>query len=80
MLTERSVEEGLSSGRVLSGGADAVAPVDADAAVAEALLAFEDGFFKVFVGDDELTSLGDTVELTSDVEVLFLRLVPLAGG
>jgi hypothetical protein len=80
VLTERSLEQGLESGRVLSGGQDPVGPVDVDAAVAEALLAFEDGFFKVFVGDDEVESLSQEVRLTGDVEVLFLRLVPLAGG
>ncbi len=42
-----------------------------------ALLAFDDGMFKVFVGDREIQGL---VEVTDGAAVLFLRLVPLAGG
>jgi hypothetical protein len=46
-------------------------------AVETALLAFDDGIFKVFVGDREVDG---PVELPDGAAVLFLRLVPLAGG
>jgi hypothetical protein len=52
-------------------------PVDVTAAVETALLAFDDGIFKVFVGDREVEG---PVELPDGSAVLFLRLVPLAGG
>ena len=80
VLTDRSLADGLAEGRVLPGGAEPSGPVDAEAAVVEALLAFEDGFFKVFVGEAELERLDETITLAAAAEVLFLRLVPLAGG
>jgi hypothetical protein len=53
--------------------------VEVITAVRTALLAFEDGIFRVFVGDDELTGDGD-IEVADGAALLFLRLVPLAGG
>jgi hypothetical protein len=84
VLTEKSLLEDLARGAVRAGGPreDGLgepSPVEARTAVETALLAFEDGIFKVFVGDDELT--GDAgVEVADGAALLFLRLVPLAGG
>ena len=49
-------------------------------AVAAALLAFDDGLFKVFVGERELTGDGAALPVTDGAALLFLRLVALAGG
>jgi hypothetical protein len=49
-------------------------------AVAAALLAFGDGLFKVFVGDRELTDDAAAIPVADGAALLFLRLVPLAGG
>jgi hypothetical protein len=49
-------------------------------AVDAALLAFGDGLFKVFVGERELTDDGPALPVTDGAALLFLRLVPLAGG
>jgi hypothetical protein len=49
-------------------------------AVDAALLAFCDGLFKVFVGERELTDDGPALPVTDGAALLFLRLVPLAGG
>ncbi len=49
-------------------------------AVDAALLAFGDGLFKVFVGERELTDDGAALPVTDGAALLFLRLVPLAGG
>jgi hypothetical protein len=80
VLTPESLARELMTGRVLAGGADAVAPVNVDEAVESALLAYADGLFKVFVDDVEAVSLDDVVNLQGTPTVLFLRLVPLAGG
>jgi hypothetical protein len=55
-------------------------PVDTGAAVDAALLAFADGLFKVFVADRELADDDAPVALTDGAQLLFLRLMPLAGG
>jgi hypothetical protein len=58
----------------------AATPVDAGAAVDAALLAFADGLFKVFVADRELAADDTPVALADGAQLLFLRLMPLAGG
>ena len=55
-------------------------PIDTGAAVDAALLAFADGLFKVFVADRELADDDAPVALTDGAQLLFLRLMPLAGG
>jgi hypothetical protein len=63
-----------------SAAVDAASAVDAAAAVDAALLAFGDGFFKVFVGDIELADGDSPLSVADGTSLLFLRLVPLAGG
>jgi hypothetical protein len=55
-------------------------PIDTGAAVDAALLAFADGLFKVFVADRELADDDAPVALADGAQLLFLRLMPLAGG
>lgn len=84
VLTRKSLADGLARGAVRPGGrqeeAGEPAPVDVAAAVDAALLAFGDGFFKVFVGDSELADDDSPVSVPDGTALLFLRLVPLAGG
>jgi hypothetical protein len=80
LLTETELRADLDRGRVRTGGVEALPAVDVEAAVAEARLAFQDGLFKVFVDEHEIEELTSPVPLGSDSTVLFLRLVPLAGG
>ena len=85
VLTEKALLDDLAAGAVRLGGprdeAEPQAPaVDLVGAIEAALLAFEDGIFKVFVGDDELTSDDEQVTIADGTALLFLRLVPLAGG
>ena len=55
------------------------APADISKAVDDAILAFEDGLYRVFIGEDELTELDGSIELNEDSSVTFIRLVMLAG-
>lgn len=90
VLTREGLARELATGAVRTGGPqdpgldDTVAgdpvPVDVTAAVDAALLAFADGLFKVFVADRELADDGVPVVLTDGAQLLFLRLMPLAGG
>lgn len=78
VLTDRALRTDLDQGTVrMSDGRMGAGPVDVTSAVETALLAFDDGIFKVFVGDREVDG---PVELPDGAAVLFLRLVPLAGG
>lgn len=79
VLTEKTLAEDLGRGAVRMGDAAGAGPVDLAAAVEAALLAFDDGIFKVFVGDCEVEDAAP-IHLADGASVLFLRLVPLAGG
>lgn len=80
VLTPDGLRDDLEQGAVRLGGPEFGKP-DVNLAVAtdNALLAFGDGIFKVFVDSDEVAP-GDKVRLEDGASVLFLRLVPLAGG
>jgi hypothetical protein len=88
VLTKKSLDADLVRGAVRTGGPrdDAGAPtgepsqVNLADAVDAALLAFGDGLFKIFVGERELTDDGAALPVTDGAALLFLRLVPLAGG
>ena len=88
VLTKKSLDADLARGAVRTGGpADSVELAGGEPgqvrladAVDGALLAFGDGLFKVFVGDCELTDDGAALPVADGAALLFLRLVPLAGG
>lgn len=79
VLTEKSLLDDLDRGAVRMGDVASARPADLAAAAEAALLAFDDGIFKVFVGDREVEGSA-LIDLTDGAAVLFLRLVPLAGG
>jgi hypothetical protein len=80
VLSPGEITAGVEQGRVVSGGSDLDQSVDAADAVAAAVEAFADGFYFVFLDDDQITSLDTVVEVKPDSSLLFVRLVPLAGG
>lgn len=80
ILTENKIDEGLRKGRVDSGGRELHQQVDAQAAVANALQAFEDGIYLVVLDGEEQRDLDREVHLNVDSHLVFLRLVMLAGG
>lgn len=80
ILTEREIEEGLSKGRVDSGGRDLEQPVDPEDAVGTALQAFEDGIYLVILDGEEQRELDREIHLQPDSHLVFLRLTLLAGA
>ncbi len=80
ILTDKEIAAGLEKGRVDPGGRDLGQVVDADAAVATALQAFEDGLYLVFLDEVEQRELDRQVYVRPDSRLVFVRLVLLAGG
>ena len=52
---------------------------DPECAVTTAIQAFEDGLYRVFAGNTELTSLDAPLELAPDETITLIRLTMLAG-
>lgn len=80
VLTEESLAEGVAAGVVRSGGAESGVAVDAEAAVSTALLAHQDGLYRVLIDDEPVDDLDAVVDVGPGTRLLFLRLVALAGG
>jgi hypothetical protein len=74
------IEAGVALGKVDSGGSELEQVVDELGAVENALQAFKDGFYLVFIDDRQQEDLEELVVLTDRSELLFLRLTPLVGG
>lgn len=52
---------------------------DEEKAVADAYQAYEDGLFRVFIGEDEAGEIDSEESISEGSEVTFIRLVMLAG-
>jgi len=80
ILGPEGLAVGVASGKVDLGERDLGQVVDAEAAVANALQAFVDGLYFVFVEGEQIGSLDDPVALRPEIHISFVRLVALAGG
>jgi len=54
--------------------------VDLAAAQENAIIAFEDGLYAVFYGDDQLETLTQEIDLSENKSITFIRLTFLAGS
>lgn len=77
-LTKEEIAGQAARGKVssgLRGGADAVE----GKAVENTIQCFEDGIFRAFAGEKELTDLSETILWTEDMIFTFIRLTMLSG-
>ncbi|RGY96203.1 hypothetical protein, partial [Clostridium sp. AM58-1XD] len=77
-LTKAEIRDQAASGKVafgLRGGNDAVE----EEAVANAVQSFEDGIYRVFAGEEELTRLDEKIQWTEGLIFTFIRLTMLSG-
>lgn len=80
VLSMRQITESAARGKVDPAAKSLQQRVDADEAVAAALLAFEDGLYLVILDEVERKDLDETIRLTQDSRITFVRLTFLAGG
>ena len=78
-LTETRLAEAIERGRVGSAREEAQR-ADAEIATGQALQAFEDGLYLLFVDDEEKRSLEEIVCLQPETRITVIRLVALAGA
>ena len=80
-LTSHQIAEGAEAGRISMGKSDVpIQAVDADAAVAAAWTAFEDGLYLVSIDGEEQKSLDQQIYVHEDSRLVFIRLTLLSGG
>lgn len=72
-IAAQAVRGKIASG--LRGGADAVE----EQAVENTIQCFEDGIYRIFAGDDELTGLSDAIPWADDLVFTLIRLTMLSG-
>lgn len=79
-MTEERLAEMETIGKLAFGVNYGGKLADGDEAVANALQGFEDGLYRVFCGQTELTALDERILMAEGDEVTFIRLTMLAGS
>ena len=77
-LTKEEIAGQAARGKISFGMRNGEDACEADA-VANAILCFEDGIYRVFADETELTSLEEEIPWTEDTIFTFIRLTMLSG-
>lgn len=78
-LTRPELEGGAQSGKISFGAVYGEGRADPDKAADTAVQCFEDGIFRVFLGQTQLEALDSPVDLECGAPLTFVRLTMLAG-
>ncbi len=78
-LSNEQIEDMSEIGKIAFGLNYGDKKADEDKAIADALLAYEDGLYRIFIGTDEVGDIDCKISLKEDDEVTFIRLVMLSG-
>lgn len=79
VLSEEQIEDMSQIGKIAFGIVYGGKKPDVQKAIETAVHGFEDGLFRVFLGDRELENLDEKVEFAEGNEITFIRLTMLAG-
>ena len=79
VLSETQIEDMSQIGKIAFGIVYGEKKPDVQKAIETAVQGFEDGLFRVFLGDRELENLDEKVEFAEGNEITFIRLTMLAG-
>ncbi|HEY3782920.1 MAG TPA: hypothetical protein VGL56_17685 [Fimbriimonadaceae bacterium] len=77
-LTPAALDKGAQTGKFLSPREERQRP-DEEQAIGQALQAFEDGLYLLFIDDEEKRSLEDLVSVVPSTKITLFRLTALAG-
>jgi hypothetical protein len=78
-LSDTDIEQQAQAGKVGFQSIYNESQADLTKAIGAAILAFEDGLYRVFINDEEATQLDTPLEVIEDAEVIFIRLTMLTG-
>ena len=79
VLSKEQIEDMSQIGKIAVGIVYGEKKPDVQKAIETAVQGFEDGLFRVFLGDRELENLDEKVEFAEGNEITFIRLTMLAG-
>ena len=79
-LSKDEISQKTSGGKVGFGSIYNEQKADLEKAQETALLAFEDGIFSVFAGDEEIQRLDEKIQIEDTTVFTFIRLTFLAGS
>lgn len=77
-LTNEEIENLATSGKI-NHAINSEKTQDEDKAIVNAIQCFEDGIYRIFVGEKELQSLDDRIDLMENDELTIVRLTMLSG-
>lgn len=78
-LTDDQIKDKLTTGRVSFGEVYNETMADVDMAIETAILAYEDGIFRVFIGEAEGAGLDEKISINEEETLTFVRLTMLTG-
>lgn len=78
-LSDQQINDMSEIGKIAFGINYGDKKADREKAIADALLAYEDGLFRIFIGTEDAGDKNNKISLKEDEEVTFIRLVMLAG-
>lgn len=78
-LSLEDMEEQAAAGKISFGVNYGENSADETKAIANALQCFEDGIYRIFIGNTQLQKLEDKTELTEGDSLTFVRLTMLSG-
>jgi hypothetical protein len=78
-LTHTQIEDMASAGKVSFGVNYGEKDADFEKAAENAIQSYEDGIFRIFIDEEEAGTLDETIRITEDTSLTFIRLTMLAG-
>ncbi|HBW34218.1 hypothetical protein [Desulfosporosinus sp. BICA1-9] len=78
-LSAEETENQIKTGKVGFGERKSDKQADVQKAIETVILAFEDGIYRIFNGDNEMPSLDETISLQEEDVLTFIRFTMLAG-
>lgn len=78
-LTKEAIEDKAESGKISFGAIYGEKEADLEKAIENALQCFEDGIYRIFLGERPLEDLDEIVTVTKESAFTFVRLTMLTG-
>lgn len=78
-LSPKQIQEQSESGKIGFGDISNTTLAIENEAIENALLAFKDGLFLVFIDDDEIKDLDQPISINNTTNIVFMRMTFLSG-